>query len=55
MLKAALVSLITFVLSLLLEASIGVTWNMPGIGILFAVVFIGGVILYSIWKKGTSS
>ena len=51
MLKAIVVSLITFVLALLVEASIGVMWNMPGIGIIFAVVLMGGIILYSIEKK----
>lgn len=51
MLKAIVVSLITFVLAFLVEASIGVMWNMPGIGIIFAVVLMGGIILYSIEKK----
>ncbi len=51
MLKAIVVSLITFVLALLVEANIGVMWNMPGIGIIFAVVLMGGIILYSIEKK----
>ncbi len=51
MLKAIVVSLITFVLALLVEANIGVMWNMPGFGIIFAVVLMGGIILYSIEKK----
>ena len=48
---AIVVSIITFLLSLFIEASIGVMWNMPGVGIIFAVAFIGGIILYSVAKK----
>ena len=51
MLKAIVISLITFVLAFFVEASIGIMWNMPGIGILLAVVLMGGIILYSIEKK----
>ena len=51
MIKAIVVSIITFLLSLFIEASIGVMWNMPGVGIIFAVAFIGGIILYSVEKK----
>ena len=51
MLEAIVVSFITFVLALLVEANIGVMWNMPGIGIIFAVVLMGGIILYSIKKR----
>ena len=51
MLKAIVASLITFVLALFVEAILRETWNMPGIGILFAVVLMGGIIIYSIEKK----
>lgn len=49
--KAIIISIIAFLLSLFIEASIGVMWNMPGVGIIFAVVFMGGIILYSVEKK----
>lgn len=51
MIKAILVSLVTFILSLFVEVNIGVMWNIPGIGIIFAVVIMGGIILYSVDKK----
>ncbi|MEG0750665.1 MAG: hypothetical protein RR998_08685 [Oscillospiraceae bacterium] len=51
MLKTIAISAITFLVSLLIEANIGVMWNMPGIGILFAVVVMGGFIIDSIEKK----
>lgn len=51
MMKAIVVSITVFLLSLFVEANIGVMWNMPGIGIIFAVVFMGGIILYSVEKK----
>lgn len=51
MLKAIVISIVTFILSLFIEASIGVMWNMPGVGIIFAVAFMGGIILYSVEKK----
>ena len=51
MIKAILVSLVTFVISLIVEANIGVMWNMPGVGIIFAIVIMGGIILYSIDKR----
>lgn len=51
MIKAIIISIIAFLLSLFIEASIGVMWNMPGVGIIFAVVFMGGIILYSVEKK----
>ena len=51
MLKAVVISVITFFVSLLIEANIGVMWNMPGIGILFALVVMGGFIINSIEKK----
>ena len=38
MLKAILISVAIFFIALLLEASIGISWNMAGIGTLFAVV-----------------
>lgn len=51
MLKAILISVAIFLLALLLEASIGISWNMSGIGTLFAVVSIGGFLLYAVEKK----
>ena len=51
MVKAIAISVITFFISLFIEANIGVRWNMPGIGILFAVVVMGGFIIASIEKK----
>lgn len=51
MLKAILLSVAIFFIALLLEASIGISWNMAGIGTLFAVVSIGGFLLYAIEKK----
>lgn len=51
MAKAIIISVITFILSLFIEANIGVMWNMPGIGILFAVVVLGGFILAAVEKK----
>ena len=51
MIKAILVSLVTFIISLIVEVNIGVMWNMPGVGIIFAVVIMGGIILYSIDKR----
>ena len=51
MIKAILVSLVTFVISLIVEANIGLMWNMPGVGIIFAIVIMGGIILYSIDKR----
>lgn len=51
MTKAILVSIVTFVLSLIVEANIGVMWNMPGVGIIFAVVTMGGFILYSLDQR----
>ena len=51
MIKVILVSLVTFIISLIVEANIGVMWNMPGVGIIFAVVIMGGIILYSIDKR----
>lgn len=51
MLKAILVPVAVFFIALLLEASAGIHWNMAGIGTLFAVVSIGGFLLYAIEKK----
>lgn len=51
MIKAILVSLVTFIISLFVEVNIGVMWNMPGVGIIFAVVIMGGIILYSVDKR----
>ena len=48
MAKAILISILTFVISLFAEASVGVRWNMPGIGCILAVVIMGGVILNAI-------
>lgn len=55
MLKVIAVSFIIFIIALLVEANIGVMWNMPGMGIIFAVVLMDGIILYSIEKEVTKS
>ena len=51
MLKVIAISAITFFISLFIEVNFGDMWNVPGIGILFAVVVMGGFIFNAIEKK----
>ena len=51
MAKAILISIITFVISIFVEANVGARWNMPGIGCILAVVIMGGFILAAIEHK----
>jgi len=43
-----LAGVITFFICLMAEASIGVRWNMPGIGTLLAVCILGTFILWAV-------
>ena len=51
MAKAILISIITFIISIFVEANVGARWNMPGIGCILAVVIMGGAILNAIENK----
>ena len=54
MAKAILISIITFIISIFVEANVGARWNMPGIGCILAVVIMGGAILNAIENKKNS-
>lgn len=51
--KAIIVSAITFILAIFIEANLGRSdsWNISGIGIIFAIVVMGGFVLADINKK----
>ncbi len=49
--KAIPAAMITFVISIFVEANVGDKWNMPGIGCILAVVIMGGFILNAIENK----
>ena len=44
--KAILASIITFVIAIFTEALLREQFNVPGIGIMFAVSVMGGFIIY---------
>lgn len=51
MLKAVVAGVFTLIVSVLAEGSIGVRWNLPGIGTIVAVILMGGCILAAIEKN----
>lgn len=46
-----LVFILTVMLSVLAEATVGVKYNMPGIGSIVGIAFIGTILLYTIRHK----
>ncbi|MCI6023618.1 MAG: binding-protein-dependent transport permease [Oscillospiraceae bacterium] len=49
--KAILAAIVSLVLGVLAEASVGVRWNMTGIGCMVSVVIMGAFIIYFNDKK----
>ena len=49
--KAILAAIVSLVLGVLAEASVGVRWNMTGIGCIVSVVIMGAFIIYFNDKK----
>ena len=49
--KAILAAIVSLVLGVLAEASVGVRWNMAGIGCMVSVVIMGAFIIYFNDKK----
>ena len=43
-----IVAIITLVVGLVAEATIGVHWNMPGVGTILATSIMGAVILWAV-------
>lgn len=46
-----LVFFITILVSLLAEVTIGIRFNMAGIGCIVGIAFVGAVLLYAIRRK----
>ncbi len=49
--KAILAAIVSLVLGVLAEASVGVRWNMTGIGCIVSVAIMGAFIIYFNDKK----
>ena len=42
-------AIITLVVGILAEATIGISWNMRGVGTLLGVAIMGAFILWAVW------
>ena len=51
MLKAILAAMVTIIVGIFAEYSLGTLWNMPGLGIMVSVVVMGAFIIYFNEKK----